>query len=77
MSISTHHYYTYKLHIIIKYFPVKIINFREKQLILEKKLTFRKRKREKKTTVEHHRFLKQFSFFAQCIELLILIIHKK
>lgn len=55
MSISTHHYYTYKLHITIKYFPVKIINFREKQLILKKKLTFRKRKREKKTTVEHHR----------------------
>lgn len=48
MSISTHHYYTYKLHNTIKYFPVKIINFREKQLILEKKINFQKEKEREK-----------------------------
>lgn len=48
MSISTHHYYTYKLHIIIKYFPVKIINFRKEQLILEKKINFQKEKEREK-----------------------------
>lgn len=64
MSISTHHYYTYKLHIIIKYFPVKIINFREKQLILEKKLTFRKRKKEKKQLLNITEIFKAIFFLC-------------